>query len=66
MCPGGPLQRQAAEAILQAIDEEGGSGLVVWLPFLAYFPIHIGLLIIPIDELIFFRGVAQPPTSCGF
>ena len=27
-----------------------------------YFPINIGLLIIPIDELIFFRGVAQPPT----
>ena len=25
------------------------------------FP-YIGLLIIPIDELIFFRGVAQPPT----
>ena len=28
-----------------------------------YFPIDIGLLIIPIDELIFFRGVAEPPTS---
>ena len=29
-----------------------------------YFPINIGLLIIPIDELIFFRGVGiQPPTS---
>ena len=27
-----------------------------------YFPRNIGLLIIPIDELIFFRGVAQPPT----
>ena len=26
------------------------------------FPINIGNLIIPIDELIFFRGVAQPPT----
>ena len=35
--------------------------LVVWLPFFI-FP-HIGNLIIPIDELIFFRGVAQPPTS---
>ena len=31
--------------------------LVVWLPFG-----YIGNLIIPIDELIFFRGVAQPPT----
>ena len=37
--------------------------LVVWLPFF-YFPINIGFLIIPIDELIFFRGVSQPPTSC--
>ena len=35
--------------------------LVVWLPFYV-FP-YIGNLIIPIDELIFFRGVAQPPTS---
>ena len=34
--------------------------LVVWLPFFI-FP-YIGNLIIPIDELIFFRGVAQPPT----
>ena len=32
------------------------SWLVVWLPFFI-FP-YIGLLIIPIDELIFFRGVA--------
>ena len=31
------------------------------MPFFI-FP-YIGLLIIPIDELIFFRGVAQPPTS---
>ena len=30
-----------------------------------HFPRNIGLLIIPIDELIFFRGVAQPPTSEG-
>ena len=36
--------------------------LVVWLPSIFYFPINIGFLIIPIDELIFFRGVAQPPT----
>ena len=27
-----------------------------------YVPRNIGFLIIPIDELIFFRGVAQPPT----
>ena len=26
------------------------------------FPINFGFLIIPIDERIFFRGVAQPPT----
>ena len=37
--------------------------LVVWLPFFI-FP-YIGLLIIPIDEILFFRGVAQPPTSIG-
>ena len=29
------------------------------------FP-YIGLLIIPIDELIFFRGVAQPPTRYSY
>ena len=27
-----------------------------------YFPINLGKFIIPIDEFIFFRGVAQPPT----
>ena len=27
-----------------------------------YFPRNLGNFIIPIDELIFFRGVAQPPT----
>ena len=43
----------------------GGGGmnmddwLVVWKFYI--FP-YIGLLIIPIDELMFFRGVAQPPT----
>ena len=31
-----------------------------------YFPKNIGFLIIPIDELMFFRGVAQPPTSITF
>ena len=36
--------------------------LVGGLEHQIYFPINIGNLIIPIDELIFFRGVAQPPT----
>ena len=27
-----------------------------------YFPFHIWVVILPIDELIFFRGVGQPPT----
>jgi len=27
---------------------------------------HILGIIIPTDELIFFRGVAQPPTSIAF
>ena len=31
-----------------------------------YSPINIGNVIIPIDELIFFRGVAQPPTRTCF
>ena len=37
--------------------------LVVCCHFL--FPRNIGNFIIPIDELIFFRGVAQAPTSIG-
>jgi hypothetical protein len=28
-----------------------------------YFPFHIWDVILPIDEVIFFRGVGQPPTS---
>ena len=28
-----------------------------------YFPFHIWDVILPIDKLIFFRGVGQPPTS---
>ena len=36
--------------------------LLVWLPFLKC-SYSVGIFIIPIDELIFFRGVAQPPTS---
>ena len=31
-----------------------------------YFPRNIGNVIIPIDELIFFRGVAEPPTRIWF
>ena len=37
--------------------------LVVWNMFFI-FP-YIWNVIIPTDELIFFRGVAQPPTSNG-
>ena len=37
--------------------------LVGGLVAIFYFPINIGCLIIPIDELIFFRGVAQPPST---
>ena len=36
--------------------------LVGGLVAIFYVPRNIGNLIIPIDELIFFRGVAQPPT----
>ena len=41
----------------------GQQKLVGGLEHQFYFPINIGNLIIPIDEVIFFRGVAQPPTS---
>ena len=38
----------------------GCSGLVVWnMNFIFH---HIWDVILPIDELIFFRGVGQPPT----
>ena len=33
-----------------------------WFQTFSVFP-YIGNFIIPTDELIFFRGVAQPPTS---
>ena len=36
--------------------------LVGGLVAIFYVPRNIGNFIIPIDELIFFRGVAQPPT----
>ena len=36
-----------------------------WFGTFFIFP-YIGLLIIPIDEIIFFRGVAQPPTSIAY
>ena len=40
--------------------------LVVWLPSILFSHIYWVNVIIPIDELIFFRGVAlQPPTSHG-
>ena len=35
--------------------------LVVWKVFF-----HIGNFIIPTDEINFFRGVGQPPTSTGW
>ena len=44
-------------------DHQSDVELVGGLVAIFYFQIYIGLLIIPIDELIFFRGVAQPPTS---
>ena len=40
--------------------------LVGGLVAIFYFPINIGCLIIPIDELIFFRGVTQPPTRIRY
>ena len=37
--------------------------LVGGFKHLDYFPFHIWNVILPIDELIFFRGVGIPPTS---
>ena len=37
----------------------------MWIIFI-YLSHHIGNVIIPTDELIFFRGVGIPPTSCSF
>ena len=61
---------EVTEALLQDVSfdsKNNGDGstsiyLVGGLVAIFYFPINIGFLIIPIDELIFFRGVAQPPT----
>ena len=41
--------------------------LLVWLPWIWHFPRNIGNFIIPIDELIFFRGVAKnhQPVKMG-
>jgi hypothetical protein len=44
------------------INEQMDIWLVVWNHGILYdFP-YVGDVIIPTDELIFFRGVAQPPT----
>ena len=39
---------------------------IVWLvvSFIFYVPFHIWDVILPIDELIFFKMVIAPPTSC--
>ena len=36
--------------------------LMVWLPSMFFSQKYWVAVIIPIDELILFRGVAQPPT----
>ena len=67
---------QGAVPRLSDADQGHGNGiinLVGGLVAMFYFPRNIGCLIIPIDELIFFRGLAlahQPETdrkqTCGF
>ena len=42
------------------VNEISGWWFQTWLD---YFPFHIWVVILPIDELIFFRGVGIPPTS---
>ena len=44
-------------------------GLInVWLVVsnIFYFPFHTWDVILPIDEIIFFRGVGIPPTSYNY
>ena len=58
----GELHPQVAKSIGKSYSFSSLSGW--WFGcHLDYFPINIGFLIIPIDEVIFFRGVAHPPTS---
>ena len=40
--------------------------LVVWLPSILFSQKYWVSIIIPIDELIFFRGMAQPPVYLNF
>ena len=56
----GPINAACADRMTSVEGWNGEMGR--WLPSIWHFPINIGLLITPIDELIFFRGVAQPPT----
>ena len=63
-----PVKEQSSSAavfwhILFSDELTFGLFLVGGLEHLDYFSHHIGNVIIPTDELIFFRGVAQPPTS---
>jgi hypothetical protein len=37
-------------------------GFNMFQTWMDYFPFHMGYIILPIDELIFFRGVGIPPT----
>jgi hypothetical protein len=34
-----------------------------WFGVWNFFSIQLGIIIIPTDQFIFFRGVGQPPTS---
>ena len=43
--------------------QECSNHLVGGLEHFSFF--HILGIIIPTDELIFFRGIGQPPTRCG-
>jgi len=60
--PSPQLQATAAKAQLGRRGNESISGW--WFGTMEFYDCpYIGKLIIPTDELIFFRGVGQPPTS---
>ena len=64
--------KQSVQKMLKEISlDKEETWLVVWnhgilcfhIYIYTYIYIYIGNVIIPTDEFIFFRGLAQPPTS---
>ena len=50
------------QGVCREFSDKVNSYLVGGLDHLDYFPFHIWDVIVPIDELIFFKMVIAPPT----